>query len=66
MFYADDGLVQNTDPAQLQSDLSHIVSMFERVGLKTNDEKTKVVIVRGAKAPKALSREACDDVRNRK
>ena len=63
---ADDGLVQSTDPAQLQPDSNYIFSMFERLGLKTNDKKTKVMIVRGAKAPKALSREACDNIRNGK
>ena len=65
-FYADDGLMQNTNPVQLQSDLNFVISMFERVGLKANDKKTKFMIVRGAKAPSALSGTACDNVRNGK
>ena len=40
--------------------------MFERVGLKANEKKTKFMIVRGAKAPKALSSAAHENVSNGK
>merc|ERR1712117_801254 len=40
-FYADDGLIENEDPQALQEDLNTIVTLFQRVGLKTNDRKTK-------------------------
>ena len=65
-FYADDGLMQNTNPAELQNDLNFIISMFARIGLKANEKKTKFMIVRGAKAPQALSDIAYRNVNNGK
>ena len=43
-FYADDGLVQSRDPARLQASLDTLVSLFERVGLRTNVLKTKTMV----------------------
>ena len=40
-FYADDGLVQSRDPVRLQALLDTLVSLFERVGLRTNVSKNK-------------------------
>ena len=54
-FYADDGLLEGSDPIEIQSDLDKIISLFEKVGLRANEKKTKFMIVRGAQAPTALS-----------
>jgi hypothetical protein len=54
LFYADDGLIENTDPKTLQADLDVIISLFEKLGLRTNETKTKYMIVRGPAAPAAL------------
>ena len=43
-FYADDGLVQSRDPARLQASLDTLVSLFKRVGLRTNVSKTKTMV----------------------
>jgi hypothetical protein len=58
LFYADDGLIENTDPKVLQSDLDVIISLFEKLGLRTNETKTKYMIVRGPAAPAALKETA--------
>ena len=34
-FYADDGLVQSRDPVRLQASLDTLVSLFQRVGIRT-------------------------------
>ena len=44
VFYADDGLIQSGDPARLQTLLDTLVSLFERVGLRTNTSKTKTMV----------------------
>jgi len=54
-FYADDGLIENQEPKILQKDLDVIINLFERVGLKTNEIKTKLMVVRGTQAPTARS-----------
>ena len=56
-FYADDGLIENNDPDKLQKDLDAIIDLFKEFGLNTNETKTKFMIVRGAKAPKAQSQD---------
>ena len=56
-FYADDGLLEHTDSEKLQNDLDIIIELFGRVGLKANAEKTKYMVVRGAAAPRALTKE---------
>ena len=40
MFYADDRMVVSSDPAWLQSAFSALVAIFDRVGLRTNVNKT--------------------------
>ena len=40
VFYADDGMVGASDPAWLQGAFSALVSIFDRVGLRTNVNKT--------------------------
>ena len=53
-FYADDGLIKNENPRDLQEDLNRIVTLFKRMGLNTNDRKTKFMIAGGTPVPKAL------------
>ena len=62
-FYADDGLLQNKDPQELQRDLNSILNMFCKMGLKPNATKTKFMICRGDAAPIAMKREAYDRIR---
>ena len=40
MFYADDGMVGATDPQWLQGAFSSLFAIFDRVGLRTNADKT--------------------------
>ena len=47
-------MIQNTNPKVLQKDLDAIISLFEEIGLRTNETKTKYMIVRGPAAPAAL------------
>ena len=56
-FYADDGLLENTELVELQEDLDGIIKLFERVGLQTNEIKTKVMVLWEAKAPEVLGEE---------
>ena len=65
-FYADDGLVENTDSIQLKQDLNAITNFFIKVGLKANDKKTKYMIMRGAAAPKSLSTATYDNIDKRR
>jgi hypothetical protein len=44
LFYADDGLLSAKDKEWLLKALNLLVSLFERIGLKTNDSKTKRMI----------------------
>ena len=41
LFYVDDGFIASHDPVLLQKCLDILVSIFERVGLYTNAQKTK-------------------------
>ena len=36
IFYADNGMVVSSDPARLQGAFTSLVSLFDRVGLRTN------------------------------
>jgi hypothetical protein len=54
LFYADDGLIEHTNPSILQGDLDAMINLFEKLGLRTNETKTKYMIVRGPAAPTAL------------
>ena len=42
-----------------------MIVLFERFGLKTNELKTKFMILRGAEAPRALEDEVYDKIRRR-
>ena len=65
-FYADDGLLEHTDPNKLQKDLNEIILLFSRIGLQANDKKTKFMVVRGQPAPTALSKIVYDNIAKRK
>ena len=65
-FYADDGLLENSDPICLQKDLNMIIDLFSKLGLKANEKKTKFMIVRGTAAPKSLSKETYDNIDRRR
>ena len=65
-FYADDGLVENTNKEQLQNDINTIIKLFQKVGLQANEKKTKFMIVRGPKAPKQMSTEVCNNISRRR
>ena len=56
-FYADDGLLQHHNHRELQTDLDCILKLFSKMGLTPNAKKTKFMIVRGAPAPRAKTRE---------
>ena len=42
-FYADDGVLSARCPEWLQESFTILVGLFERVGLRTNAQKTKVM-----------------------
>ena len=42
----------------MQQDLNKIIGLFEKVGLKTNEKKTKYMVFRGPAAPFSLSDKA--------
>ena len=50
-FYADDGLLEHTDPVALQRDVDRVVVLFSKFGLRANKDKTKFMVVRGAQVP---------------
>ena len=62
--YADDGLIENNNPVALQADLDIFIKLFEKMGLKTNETKTKFMIIRGTRAPTALSSMVYNRVRS--
>ena len=43
-FYADDRRIQRRDPVRLQAAMDILVGLFERVGLRTDVEKMKVIV----------------------
>ena len=43
LFYADDGYIASTDDTLLQRSGDALTQLFDRVGLKTNVSKTKVM-----------------------
>ena len=59
-FYADDGLIENKDAGKLQEHLNILIEYFEMFGLKTNEIKTKYMVLRGEAAPRALIKFAYD------
>ena len=64
-FYADNGLIENTNPDTLQKDLDAMIGLFKEMGLNTNETKTKYIILRGAAAPKALSLKIFNKIQKR-
>jgi hypothetical protein len=44
VFFVDDGLVRLRDPVWLQGALDVLVKLFESIGLRTNPDKTKVMM----------------------
>ena len=56
-FYADNGLIKNRNPEDLQQDLDALVNLFMTTGLKANNKKTKLMIAGGVPATKAIPRE---------
>ena len=40
LFYADNGMVDSSDPQWIQGDFNTLVDLFDRVGLRTNFGKT--------------------------
>ena len=62
-FYADDGLLEHTDPKALQRDVDRVVDLFALFGLKANREKTKFMVVRGPQAPMAQNATTYNKVR---
>jgi len=57
-FYADDGLLADTNAASLQSGLDTIAEFLTRIGLKLNRDKTKAMITFPTPPRTNLSREA--------
>ena len=45
LFYADDGLLASPDKEWLQQSFPVLVDLFARVGLRTNTDKTKVMVM---------------------
>ena len=43
-FYAHDGLVQSRCPVRLHTSLDNFLSLFERVSLRTNVSKKKIMV----------------------
>ena len=39
LFYVDDGMIASSDPRWLQWAFTVLVSLFDRVGMKTNQQK---------------------------
>ena len=58
VIYADDGLLSAKDREWLQKALDLLVSLFERIGLKTNAAKTKLMICLPAPRATRMSDEA--------
>jgi hypothetical protein len=44
VFFVDDRPVRSRDPIWLQSALNVLVTLFERIGLRTNPDKTKIMM----------------------
>ena len=40
LLYADDGTISSSDPGWLQGELSTLLGLFDRLGMKTNIRKT--------------------------
>ena len=58
LFYANDGMVTLSDPRWLQGAFNTLVSLFDRVGLRTNVGKTVVMVCHPFQAAGNLTTEA--------
>ena len=65
-FYADDGLLENSQHEALQCGLDAIIALFAQIGLKANKKKTKYMIIHGAASPEALSEEIYNNINTTK
>ena len=63
IFYADDAVLASRDLITLQKALYIIVGLFERIGLRTNTSKTKIMICVPGKIRTRLSLEAYNNSR---
>ena len=57
-FYADNELIQNNNNEELQNNINIITQNFEKIGLKTNKNKTKDMIIEPMKIYQPLSMRA--------
>ena len=51
LFYADDGMIASSDPRWLQWAFTVLVGLFDRVGLRTNQQKTVSMTCRPCSTP---------------
>merc|ERR1711966_467005 len=58
VFYADDGLVAAREPKVLQDSFDILISLFERVGLETNETKTETMVFLPGRIRTGLSEDA--------
>ena len=58
LFYADDGEISSRDPEWLQGAIDVLADLFGRVGLKTNTDKTEVMICHPGHISTRISDEA--------
>jgi Reverse transcriptase (RNA-dependent DNA polymerase) len=62
IFYADDGLITGTNLQDIQQYLNIITELYSRIGLKTNANKTKVLVGR----PEITNHRICSPVFNQR
>ena len=58
LFYADDSMVDSSDPVCLQGAFNSLVGLFDRVGLQTNVGKTVGMVFHPCQATGHLTTEA--------
>ena len=59
LFYEDDGMVALLDPRWIQGKFSTLVGLFDRLGLRTNVEKSVGMVYRLLQAAGTHSEVAC-------
>ena len=64
-FYADDGLVVARDPDELQMVFDVLTGLFDRVGLRTNTDKTEAMVFLPGKLRTPLSSESYESKMDR-
>ena len=50
--------MKDADEVSLQKNLDSIIALFDTLGLKANETKTKLIVFRGPVAPTAMSTDA--------